>query len=341
MRRVAAMLLLPGCFYTDRVNSRPHAHMVVGPPNANVGTTLILDASSSSDDEGDPLTYAWVIAECVTPSDCRPVASSTQPTWEYTIQSHYPHAIQLLVADVSGAADRASDTIAPQDLTPTVTATVQGFGNPDGTFTLGRKLAVLATGSDPDGGDKLTYTFELTPPATSDPDKVDFGRLSPTGYELVPDVVGHWEVKVTVDDGWGMTASDRVPIDVVDDAPPVIAATTPDWSAGQTVVLQADGPRRFSVDTVTDDLDPYPYPAGTPDHELGVAHFKWFLGGVEIAGHDLPDFTLDPSAYAPGDVVDLRVEAYDRIARTWPCDATVPVCPSASPRRVSWQAEIR
>jgi hypothetical protein len=342
MRRVLALLLLPGCFYTDRVNTRPHAKFVISPASAVIGTTLTLDATNSSDDEGDPLTYAWTINDCSTPSDCvlAPGGTSTQRSFTFPIPNHDLLAVQLTVTDSSGASDTTSQTISPDDRPPTLMAVAQGTVNLDGTYTLGRKLSVQAIGSDPDG-DSPTYTFELTPPAASDPDVVVFTSTSPTSYKLIPDVAGHWEVKVTADDGHGMQAVDRATFDVVADQPPVIAATTPDWAAGRTILLTTDGPRAFSIDLVLDDLDPYPLPFGTLDQELGTAHFRWYVDGTELADHDLASLTLDPAAYAPGDVVEVRAEVYDRVARVWPCDTTAAVCPQVDPRRVTWEVEIR
>jgi hypothetical protein len=127
-------------------------------------------------------------------------------------------------------------------------------------------------------------------------------------------------------------------LEIASDQPPCIAATTPAALPSARYLLDTrDGARRFAVDSVVDDLDAWPA-AGS------MLAFRWFVDDVEVEGHDLPDLTLDPAAYLPGDTVALRVEIADRVARSLPCAPDQPECSiggDACLQRVTWTVEVR
>jgi hypothetical protein len=52
---------------------------------------------------------------------------------------------------------------------------------------------------------------------------------------------------------------------------------------------------------------------------------------------------VDPASYAPGDLLTLRVDVSDRVARTPTCDAADPVCSTSDTcfQRLTWEVEIR
>ena len=109
-----------------------------------------------------------------------------------------------------------------------------------------------------------------------------------------------------------------------------------------------------STDSVTDDLDSHPptvgnsYTAGF----YGAASFHWFIASpdtdgalVPMPGHQLSDYLLDVSAYAPGDQLTLRVEIDDRIGRDIVCAPDAPTCALSNNtecrQRVTWDLEVR
>jgi hypothetical protein len=84
---------------------------------------------------------------------------------------------------------------------------------------------------------------------------------------------------------------------------------------------------------------------------LGDASFRWFLAGPHTGGELVPvagtagaELSIDPVHYAPGDLVELRVEAADRVARELPCSPVQQTCSiggNGCLQRITWEVEIR
>jgi hypothetical protein len=166
----------------------------------------------------------------------------------------------------------------------------------------------------------------------------------------VPDVPGLWEVEVEAEDPDGGVDTASRTFQVSADSPPCIAATEPPAPGGGLYVLGADeAPRRFSVLAVDDELDAHPARAGDPD--AGEASFAWWIsssatgGAFEAAsGRDAPDFVIDPSEHAPGDLLALRVEVSDRVERDIACGddrLTCSIGDNDCVQRTTWEVEIR
>ena len=93
------------------------------------------------------------------------------------------------------------------------------------------------------------------------------------------------------------------------------------------------------------DLDPYPASA------TGETTFAWSLEGpgatsyVPLDGATDNRVALDPATYAPGDLVELRVEIFDRAhTQKLPCDDTAPTCSLTGDsclQRLTWRVEMR
>jgi hypothetical protein len=110
--------------------------------------------------------------------------------------------------------------------------------------------------------------------------------------------------------------------------------------------LPISDPTLFQVLVVKDTLDPYPLDAGDPAR--GVTSFAWSIKQpgastrtpLATTGNSV---TFDPSSYAPGDIVELRVEIADRVNTAVSCDEDLPTC-SATPscnQRLTWRVEVR
>lgn len=348
MRWLVLVLLVPGCFFTDPVNGRPTATIQdPAPANRYRGDTVTLNAHKSSDPDGDPLTYRWRVFTCSSPGVCAPPfheSSSAEVTFQ--IPTKELVYVGLTATDPGGAQGTDLLAITPVNRAPSVDVQLQAWlvQNPTGGYTLGRALAFVA---EPDDDDDTppTPAWELFPPPSSIPANREWSVVADgRSASLRPDVAGSWTVKVTVTDPEGASASDQVLFTVDPDQPPCIAATSPPAADARYILERTAPPRRFAVETVIDDLDPYPLPA-TQDPELGGARFRWWLGApalAEVPGHDLPDLVVDPAAYAPGDVLTLRVEVADRVPREL-CPAAQPTCALAAGcwQRLSWTVEIR
>jgi len=74
---------------------------------------------------------------------------------------------------------------------------------------------------------------------------------------------------------------------------------------------------------VIDDLDVYP---PQPDDEvLGTTEFTWLVKApgqpthVLVPGRAATAFAVDPASYTPGDLLEVRVEIYDRMPEAMNC----------------------
>lgn len=367
VRTTAAIGLLAlaggGCFYTNEINTRPNAEIEqVAPAVVYIDEPVYVSATRSFDDDGDPIAFEWEAATCEDPitDDCTVFDTGISENWDFEVPDKKLIRVKLTVKDIHGACDIKQLALSVANRTPDIELQAHDDWNRDvgvGEWVLGNgTLHFSASATDPDRGDNLrfTYTWQLYTPPTSDAEARVWTEVDAVNRDLVPDVPGLWSVRVTVSDNDPVdpqTDYAERSVNVVADSPPCIAATTPLAGTPMPYVLErAAGPRRFSVDLVADDLDPYPppaFPVGPP----AEPHFRWFIadpdtGGAltAIEGRDLNDFVIDPAAYVPGDRIALRVEAADRYLR-WPeCVASEPLCSLESNdcvQRVSWDVEVR
>jgi hypothetical protein len=349
---VAAVCGVGGCLLGERVNHPPIAVIQVLDDDTMIhqGLSLRFVATGSSDADAHLLSYAWSARRCAAPTDCNQFLTASSPEFTVGFETKQPVIVTLTVTDERGAVAEASRTYTPENQLPTVTLqlTPAGPANATGCYTAGRTLDFYAEAADPDG-DAIDLAFLLTviPPASNPNVREDGAGAQPGTWFVRPDAPGNWTLTATVTDSEAATASDDQAFCVDAAAPPCAAALDPFAPAGAVVVVERDaGPRRFSVEIVSDDLDPYPYPGGSPDAELGGAHFAWFLGAEDappsaVPGHDVHDFVFDPSAYAPGERLWLRVEVTDRVARA-SCDPILASCGTPEcPQRVTWTLEVR
>ena len=222
-------------------NSRPVAN--AGPDQlANVGDTVQLDGSGSSDADGDPLTYKWSFTS-------KPQGSATtlsnatlvNPTFVPDLPGLY--VAQLIVSDghVDSLPDTASITVQvtpPLNRPPVAVDDAALIAQNSGGLT----LTVLANDSDPDG-DPLSITG-VTQPAN--------GTVTNTGTTVTytPNAGFHGvdAFTYTISDGRGGSATATVRMTV--DQPPLVNA-----GADQTITLPASA---TLAGTVTDDGLPAP-----------------------------------------------------------------------------------
>lgn len=237
-------------------------------------------------------------------------------------------------------------------------------------FVAGTPVRVIAkVGDDDDGPDRVSLTWSADPPLATgfvaelvdaDPalisDPSDPMHLQHVKI-FTADGAGEWTVRVTAADPLGASDPDGHPdnitdgaitINVVPDQAPCIAQLAPAVPPAG-VAMPMSSPTLFRVPVVRDDLDRYPL---VPNDEIfGAAQFRWSLKNpgasthVVVAGASGNSFALDPASYTPGDLVDVRVEIFDRKNTPIPCPDGDATCSTISEptclQRRTWRVEVR
>ena len=350
------MMAIGGCFYVQGINQAPVAQIVPESINAPLrGASVTLDAVAS-DPDGDAVSLQWSAYACAADgNDCDPSpfpgGTSTANYFTFIVPANRDDGVTptgalrvfLDVTDSYGAvaSPRGQYSVAVGDSAPTVALQVRGFTS-NNDYPVDAPITFVAqTGDADDGPSNVVLSWQLHPPDGAMPGAYSFAAVAnppqssdPTvrteEYLLTPDVVGTWTAAVTATDPVGAMTMMELPVLVQADQPPCLGALTP-VVPPDGASFPLDDERRFAVLTVDDDLDVYPPPIDMSIQ--GTTTFRWFLaspasGGalVELTGVTGNAVDLDPTQYAPGDQLTLRVEIADRIARTLPCDGSAASC---------------
>jgi len=220
------------------------------PPTADAGPdqtvfvddTVTLDASGTTDIDGQPLTYDWAFVSIPTGSTATlSDPTAVAPTFVVDLAGSYE--VELIAND--GLADSAPDTvvISTQNSPPVANA------GADQAPYVGDVVQLDGSGSSDVDGDPLTYAWSfLSLPTGSTATLSDPAAVMPT-FQV--DLSGIYDVQLIVSDGFGDSAPDTMVIDT-QNAPPV-ANAGPDQSAsvGQTVFLDGSGSSDLDGDPLT------------------------------------------------------------------------------------------
>ena len=337
---IGALLAVSGCLYIAPINERPHAQI----ERLNDGPFLTqqaieFSAEGSADDSG-AIEASWFAEICddVEREVCDPLPVGVGERFQVVSPRGGELFVDLTIEDRHGAVARDTETITVSNRTPVVALEAFGPRVVDGAIT------VFARGEDAESPE-VTLVWSLSVPDTSV--SAVFEAESLTEYRLVPDVPGAYEVKVTAVDSEGGESEVALPLAVLEDSPPCVRVTDPPTAPEAIIPLdRGEGPRRFAVLRVQDDLDAYPR-APTAETFEGETELRWRLatpassGVLEEAGEDSA-IILDPSFWAPGDRLTLRLDASDRVARSG-CGEGEPFCNLSDNcrQRVTWVVEVR
>lgn len=369
-RLLVLATVLTGCFYTDPINQRPSVAIHQAAPGTPVarGSTHIEFSAVTSDPDDDVVAVSWRAYACKG-SECDQTEfdSGTDTTFSI-LQVPYVDAegmdfdtleIRLEGHDALGATAKPSQTLDLHldDAAPEI----EMRADPRAVVT-DAPIGVYALVTDPD--DLVTDTtshpypvvWSVTPPATTqdtyelteiqvpggDPNHRQEGRL------LTPHGIGDWTIHVTATDPLLAQTTHDLMIHANADQLPCLAQWAPAATTEPGTTLPLTDPTLFQVLVVTDDLDPFPSVPNDP--VLGTTEFHWSIvppGGTRqpltnVTGNAV---ALDPDGYAPGDVVQLRVEIQDRNHRAVSCpdgDLTCSLTPDPScSQRLTWNVEVR
>jgi hypothetical protein len=369
VRAFAAILLLgSGCFYSDRINQRPSADIIQSGngPFAR-GTTVHLHAQTN-DPDGDPVFVSWRVYACTdatAPAGCDPdpyfmsaKVDVDVPVPSARANSMPEQALRVILeaTDSLGATAQPSQELLLDvgDSPPSLTVSSYArYHDPDPANikepVVGTPVELDAWASDPDPGDMVTVDFQVVQmPAGATFTLADLTVMGAGQHAktLVPSATGPWTVQVTATDLLQHQNTMPISLTVVDDGPPCLNSWSPVAPAmGQTLPLH--DATLFQVLDVQDDLDPYPPVLG--DALRGTTKFSWSLlppGAtsrvpMSVIGNSV---ALDPAAYTPGDVLELRVEIADRNATPITCADSAPTCSAKSNnciQRLTWRIEVQ
>lgn len=359
-----ALPAMPACFYVDDLNTRPVVSIEkTSIPALSRGHGAEFRADRYDEDDGGyNVSVAWEMHVCGRLADDCDAASFFTGTEAKAsvmvpaVRSDGSPVEKLEVilrgVDPQGAESRptARQVYDVGNAAPLITLQAAGFDN----YPVGVPFSIRARITDPDDtAAAIAAQWKVYSPAGSANPALEMlvpdpARPNESSYRLLPDKPGKWTIEVTATDAIGAIAVEHIDVQVVEDRPPCIDTVTPlPAPAASTAIL--DVAQRFAVQVVDDDLDIFPAPVGDPYvHET---KFTWSIkspltGGVRSAidGPSRASIDLDPALYNPGDIIELRVEIADRVARTLSCADGAPTCSinsNACVQRQTWRLEVR
>jgi hypothetical protein len=213
--------------------------------SVSTGSQVTLDGSSSSDANGDALTYSWTITS-KPPLSTANLTGATNAKPTFTADYSGSYVISLIVSD-----GRLSSTTATVTITAAA-ANVAPVANAGNAQTVSAGSSVLLDGSfsSDANGDSLVYTWSITSkPTGSTAALSDVAAIKPT---ITADKAGTYVIQLIVFDGKAISSPATVTITatVANVAPVANAGNAQTVSVGANVLL--DG--RFSSDANGDSL---------------------------------------------------------------------------------------
>jgi hypothetical protein len=358
-----AAYLASGCFYLETVNLRPQAQVsltTIG--QVHRGDRVEFSAAASVDEDGHELSYNWAVRVCdedgalcaaVTETEILQGGTELAVTVPKvaddggTMFAVSQLSASVTVVDELGAEASDETTLPVANAEPVVQVQAQGVQNSDGGYPILSRIDFAALVEDGDDAlDELTLAWSIAqrPPESVG---VDVTAADEDGLivSLMPDAAGVWTVKLVVTDSSGAVAEDDATVIVEPDMPPCLRGLVPQ-APSEVVYLvdRLDGPRRFSVSQVEDDLDPFP---SNPSNEvLGQASFAWSLaidgGAFAPTGGDVNEHLVDAAVFDPGQELRLRVEVADR-AYTPECPNDEDTCSAQGNclQRATWKVRVQ
>jgi hypothetical protein len=371
VRIVASIgLLLTGCFYLDPINQLPT--IGIHPLSSGIfhrGDRVTLDAGYD-DPEGHEGTYAWHAFACADGDlsaarhgdGCDDVAfyTGTLVTAELEVPVMLANgapvqAIRVLLEarDDRGALAQGLVAYTVANAPPTLELRKSAR-----TYTIDAPIDLFARYGDADDGSaNVELLWKVFTPNTQPafvlaelavPQEAPGSAHATVGKTLVPRGIGEWDVQVTASDPLGEASVQHLAITVVPDRPPCLAQWQP-IAPPDGATLPVTDPTVFQVPLVDDDLDVYPPVPGDP--VLGTTTFAWSIlppGATArqlLVGATGNSIDLDPSVFTPGEIVELRVEIFDRVHTALPCADDLGVCSVSSQpgciQRQTWRVEVR
>ena len=197
---------------------------------AEVGDTIVLNGSASSDVDGNALNYAWTFVTKPEGSKAT-LKNPTRVNPSFVIDLPGNYVIQLIVNDGFVNSAPATVTISTLNSPPTAVA------GPDQVVFIGETVHLNGSASSDVDGDPLTFSWSIvSKPAGSTATIAGSTTVNPT---FIVDVRGSYVVQLIVNDGTVNSVPDTVTI-TTQNRPPV-ANAGPDQSVSVQATVQLDG----------------------------------------------------------------------------------------------------
>lgn len=206
-----------GDVQAQQANEPPTASFQYSPAEPEPGETVRLDASGSSDADGEIVTYRWDLD-----GDGQIDAETGNPNQRVGYPSAGEYTVQLTVVDDAGATDTTTQTIqVVGDQAPTAELSV----SPQ-EVAVGETTTLDPTGSSDPDGQLVTWEYDTDGDGTFD-ETFD----APTTFRRNFAEAGTYEITLRVTDNDGLTATATATVVVEATSP---TATTSAPGAGQT-----------------------------------------------------------------------------------------------------------
>lgn len=356
-----------GCFYADPVNQRPS--IAIDGVGEEIYRGDMVELTQTHDDpEGHYIRFTWRAYACTDGeggADCdqEPFYTEILDRAKFVVPLNREGGLPVRnVRVVLEAKDELGATAKPmQELVIVALDRAPGLEvGRKGSFiiTPGRDVIVYATVSDFDDGPVVVGApqWEVFAPVqvgtvltdiTLDPEDMPDPAIRTYAKLFKPTVVGDWEIRVTATDPLDKATTKSILMTVVPPPPPCIAQLAPIVPPGGAA-LPVSQPTLFRVPVVVDDLDFFP---SQPGQEASQLKFEWWFKGpgapahTEVANATSSSFPFDPAGYAVGDIVEVRVQIYDRELTPVNCPITDATCSVISQptciQRQTWRVEVR
>jgi PKD repeat protein/glucose/arabinose dehydrogenase len=184
-------------------NTPPSAVATANPTTGSAPLTVAFDGSTSSDPDGDALTYAWDLDGDGATDD----STAARPTYTYTSNGTY--TVTLRVTDTKGASAAATVTIRVGNTPPTATINTPAAGT---TWKVGDVINFSGSATDPQQGNlpASALTWQLIQqhcPSNCHQHLVQTFNGVASGSFVAPDheYPSYLELRLTATDSGGLT----------------------------------------------------------------------------------------------------------------------------------------
>jgi hypothetical protein len=225
-----------GCLYPAPVANAGPAQTV------NIGATVQLDGTRSTDQTGNPLTYSWTFVS-VPSGSAATVSSPTSPKPTFVADAYGSYTLQLVVNDGYHNSAPSQAVISTKDSAPVAKA------GPNQTVPTQTQVQLNGSASTDVDGNPLTYSWSFVSlPTNSQAVLKNPTSVNPT---FTTDKKGTYDVQLVVNDGQLNSAPSTVTIGDVNTPPVANAGAVQSVQIDSTVQLNGSGSTDVDGDSLT------------------------------------------------------------------------------------------